>query len=95
MKITQAEVLHVAELARLDMDATAIETMAAQLGEILEYVDLLNRADTRGVSPTTHAISIENAFRDDVPAESLDPDVATGNAPEKEQGHFLVPKVIG
>ena len=95
MKITKDEVLHVAALARLDMDEAAIETLAAQIGEILEYVAMLDRVDTQGVTPTTHAIFIENAFRDDAPAEPLATEMALANAPEKEQGNFLVPKVIG
>jgi aspartyl-tRNA(Asn)/glutamyl-tRNA(Gln) amidotransferase subunit C len=94
MKITKEEVLYVADLARLDLDETAIDKFAEQITTILEYMDLLNRVQTEGVEPTSHAIFLTNAFREDEEREHLDRDLALTNAPEKEEGNFLVPKVI-
>lgn len=94
MKITKDEVLYVAHLARLDIDADAVDTFAAQIGEILEYVNTLSRVDTEGVEPTTHAISLTNAFRDDLPTAHLERDRALANAPEQRDGNFVVPRVI-
>jgi len=95
MKITKEEVLHVADLARLDIDPQLIDKFAEQVGTILAYVETLNQVDTTGVAPTAHAISLSNAFRDDDPRTHLDPDKALANAPVKEDGSFIVPKVIG
>jgi aspartyl-tRNA(Asn)/glutamyl-tRNA(Gln) amidotransferase subunit C len=95
MKISKEEVIHVAELARLDMDESAIDTFAAQIGKILEYVATLQRVDTEGVEPTSHAIFMNNAFREDIHQGHLDREAALSNAPEKENGNFIVPKVIG
>ena len=95
MKITKNEVLHVADLARLDLDEELIDRFAGQIGEILEYVDTLNKIDTKGITPTSHAIFLSNAFRDDEERPHLDNDVALANAPEKEDGDFIVPKVVG
>ncbi len=95
MKITKNEVLHVADLARLDLDEELIDRFAGQIGEILEYVDTLNKIDTKGITPTSHAIFLSNAFRDDEERPHLDNDVALANAPEKEDGGFIVPKVVG
>jgi aspartyl-tRNA(Asn)/glutamyl-tRNA(Gln) amidotransferase subunit C len=95
MKITKDEVLYVADLARLNLDAAAIEKFAGQIGEILEYVDKLNEVNTDGVKPTSHAISLTNAFREDEPSEHLDREKALANAPQKEDGNFIVPKVVG
>jgi len=94
MKITKEEVLHVANLARLDVDKVLIDKFAAQIGTILEYVDSLNRVDTKEVTPTSHAIFLTNAFRDDDERQSFDSDSALSNAPEKEDGNFIVPKVV-
>ena len=94
MKITKDEILHVADLARLDLDAEAIETFAGQIGKVLQYVDTLNEIDTEGIRPTSHAIFLTNAFREDEPRPHLDRDQALANAPEKDQGSFIVPKVI-
>ena len=95
MKITREDVLYVADLARLELDESSIDAFAEQIANILEYVNMLNRVDTEGVSPTSHAISLTNAFRDDEPKEHLDRDLALANAPEKEEGNFIVPKVVG
>ena len=95
MKITKKEVLYVADLARLDLDDAAIEKFAEQIGDVLEYVDKLNEVNTEGLRPTSHAISLTNAFREDELRQPLDRDKALANAPEKEDGNFIVPKVVG
>ena len=94
MKITREEVLYVADLARLDLDETAIDKFAEQITKILEYMDLLNQVHTEGVVPMSHAIFLTNAFREDEEKEHLDRDLVLANAPENEEGNFLVPKVI-
>jgi aspartyl-tRNA(Asn)/glutamyl-tRNA(Gln) amidotransferase subunit C len=95
MKITKEEVVHVANLACLDIDEASTDKFADQLGKILEYVDTLNRVDTKDVPPTSHAILLTNAFREDEVSKHLDTETALANSPEKEDGHFVVPKVIG
>ncbi|MDM8522571.1 Asp-tRNA(Asn)/Glu-tRNA(Gln) amidotransferase subunit GatC [Desulfococcaceae bacterium HSG8] len=95
MKITKDEVLHVANLSRLEMDDESVDKFVGQIGTILEYVETLNQVDTEGVTPTSHAIFLTNAFRDDEPGEHLDRDIAIENSPEKEDGSFIVPKVVG
>ena len=94
MKITKDEVLYVADLARLDLDDDSIDLFAGQIGDILEYVAKLNNVDTEGLRPTSHAISLTNAFREDEPKQALDREQALANAPEKEDGNFVVPKII-
>ena len=95
MKITREEVIHVAKLARLEMDEKDIDTFSTQIGTILEYFETLNQVDTTDIKPTSHAIFLTNAFREDEHKEHLDRESALANAPEQEDGYFLVPKVIG
>jgi aspartyl-tRNA(Asn)/glutamyl-tRNA(Gln) amidotransferase subunit C len=95
MKITTEEVLHVAHLARLEIDAAAVERFAGQIGEILDYVDQLKQVDTRGIKPTTHALALTNAFREDAEGGHLERERALANAPQSEAGGFVVPKVMG
>lgn len=94
MKITRTEVLHVAQLARLEIGDADVDRFAGQIGTILDYVDTLKQVDTTGVPATSHAISLTNAFREDEQAAHLDPETALANAPEKDGGAFVVPKVI-
>jgi len=95
VKISREQIVHVAKLARLHLDDAAVELYTKQLGDILTYMDTLNRLDTTGVAPTSHAIFINNAFRDDEVKPSIPVERALTNAPESEQGNFVVPKVVG
>lgn len=94
MKITKEEVSHVARLARLAVDEASVDKFAEQIGDILQYMDTLNRADTEGITPTAHAISLTNAFREDEETAPLERNDALCNAPESEDGWFVVPKII-
>lgn len=101
MKITENQVAYVAHLARLDLDRdedadqNLLEKFAGQIENILGYMDILNQVDTKDVLPTTHAIQMTNAFREDMPAAHLDRDLSLQNAPEQDDGCFIVPKIIG
>ena len=86
--------MHVADLACLKIDDSAVAKFSNQIGDILAYVDTLNQVDTADVTPTTHAISLTNAFREDGDHKHLPRDLVLANAPAEEDGAFLVPKVI-
>lgn len=93
--ITKEEVSHVAHLARLHFSEAEQEKFTFQLNDILIYIDKLNQVDTPPeIQPTTHAIFLNNAFRDDVVKESLGGDLPLANAPDKKDNSFRVPKVI-
>lgn len=94
MKITRAEVEHVARLARLALGEDELESLTGQMDAILGYVDQLNELDTEGIIPTAHAVPMENAFREDAVKPSLGAEAALGNAPDAGAGCFRVPKVI-
>ena len=95
MKISPETVRHVADLARLNLPEDQVDIFSGQIAEIINYVDTLNEVNTDGVLPTSHAIMLYNAFREDVPGQHLPLEKALLNAPEGENGSFIVPKVIG
>ena len=94
MQISKKEVRQVARLARLNVPPQSEDQLAKQIGTILEYIQLLNEVDTKGVPPTSHAIDLSNAFRDDQQASPISSDKLLANAPQKDLGAFIVPKVI-
>ena len=94
MKITKGEVEHVAGLARLEVGAEEKEQLTEQMNQILLYMEKLNELDTAGVRPTSHAIDLHNAFRDDAVQESMNRTDTLENAPEANEGEFIVPRVI-
>ena len=94
MKITSAEVAHVARLARLELSEAERETFTGQMDAILAYVDKLNEINTDGIIPTAHAVPMENAFRADEVTPSIGIENALANAPKRVESFFRVPKVI-
>lgn len=94
MNITVADVEHVARLARLDLSAEEKELFAGQMGAILGYVETLKELDTEGVVPTSHAVPMENSFREDRVSSSIGLENALANAPARAGSFFAVPKVI-
>ena len=94
MKITTQEVGYVAHLARLDLSEDEKRTLTPQLNNILMYMDILNGVDTEGIAPMTHAISLNNVFRDDTEKQSIGVEIALSNAPDGDMGFFGVPKII-
>jgi len=94
MKITRAEVEHVAKLARLALQDEEFDALTGQMDAILDYVEKLKELDTDGIVPTAHAVPMENAFRQDVIRDSIGVDKALANAPEADSGCFRVPRVI-
>ena len=68
--------------------------MEAQLGDILEYIGLLDELDTSDVPPTSHVIDVSNVFREDEVRPSLPVEKGLSNAPEKAGTAFKVPRII-
>jgi aspartyl-tRNA(Asn)/glutamyl-tRNA(Gln) amidotransferase subunit C len=94
MALTREEVLHVAQLARLSLEAEEVEMFTRQLNDILAYVEKLKELDTGDLTPMTHAVPLFNAFREDAATGCLPRDEALDNAPAREEGAFVVPRVI-
>jgi len=94
MKITTNEVLHVAQLARLELTAAEVERMTGQPNAILTYAAKLDELDTTGVPVTTHTQQVVNAFREDEVQASLPRGQALANAPEQNGESFVVARVI-
>ena len=94
MSITVADVEYVARLARLSLTEEEKTLFAGQMGAILGYVEKLKELDTEGVLPTSHAVPMENAFREDRSCPSLGVAGALANAPDRADSFYRVPRVI-
>lgn len=94
MKVTEKEVSNVALLSRLSFSQEEMSEYAEKFSAIIDYMDILQKADTEDVPPTAHALPMQNVFREDVVRPSIDRELALLNAPEKEDGYFKVPRVL-
>ena len=94
MKMTVTDVEYVARLARLELSMAEKGLFADQMGAILGYVEKLKELDTDGIVPTSHAVPMENSFREDVACSPIGLEKALANAPDRAGSFFAVPKVI-
>jgi len=96
--ITRAEVLKIADLARLHFSEEELEAFTAQFQRILDYVEQLKQVNVDAVEPTSH-VSVMQAhadygYREDEVQASLPVEESLANAPDPGAGHFRVPKVL-
>ncbi len=94
MKISRAEVEHVSRLARLALADQEIDALRKDMDQILDYVEQLNQLDTQEITPTAHAVPMENALRDDTIRPGFSREQALANAPAPDPSGFRVPRVI-
>ena len=94
VKRMKMDIEKVARLARLELSDDEKETFGNQMEQILTYMEQLNRIDTTGVEPTSHAIPVHNVFREDEVKPSFPQEEVLAIAPEEEDGHFKVPRII-
>ena len=85
------QVLHVARLARLELDETEVERMSNELSKVLEHVERIRELDLDGVAPTSHVVDVTSVLRPDVPVPCLDREAILQAAPEPVDGGFGVP----
>jgi aspartyl-tRNA(Asn)/glutamyl-tRNA(Gln) amidotransferase subunit C len=89
--IDREQVLHVARLARLELNEDEVTKIAGELSKILEHIEKISELDLDGVPPTSHAVEVANALRPDVPRPCLPREVALAAAPDVADGGFRVP----
>lgn len=92
MSISKEEILHVAQLARLQL--TDAEMEGLHMEEVITFADQLSELDIAGIEPTNHVSDVYNVLREDMVKPSFDRDDILKNAPSKARGCFLVPKVV-
>jgi aspartyl-tRNA(Asn)/glutamyl-tRNA(Gln) amidotransferase subunit C len=95
MAISRQEVQKVSLLARLLLSEPELKKMTAQLGQILDYMDLLGEVDTEAVEPMAHALPVADVFREDTPEPSLDRRQALAGAPHADEECYRVPAMLG
>ncbi len=94
MPIDSEEVRRIAELARLELDETTVETLRPQLQRILDYVAMLDAVDTERVPPTSRTGDEASHLREDRVEPSAGVERVVREAPESADGFFRVPRVI-
>lgn len=91
--ISEEQVRHVANLARLGLTDEEVERMGGQLDAILESIEKIQELDLDNVPPTANPLNLTNVFRPDDPKPELSRGDALAPAPEPADDHFSVPRI--
>jgi aspartyl-tRNA(Asn)/glutamyl-tRNA(Gln) amidotransferase subunit C len=94
MSLTLADVHRIAHLARIEITDEQARATAAQLNDIFAMIEQIGRVDTDRVEPMTHPLDGIQRLREDVVEQPPEREELMRNAPEQQDGLFLVPRVI-
>ena len=94
MSLDEKTVARIARLARIAVPDDELAPLADELSHILEWIEQLNEVDTDGVPPMTSVAAMKLAWREDRVTDGGRPEDILANAPERQDGYFVVPKVV-
>ncbi len=91
--ISEEQVRHVANLARLGLTDDEVEKMGGQLDAILDSIEQIRELDLTDVPPTANPLDLSNVLRPDGPRPELSQEEALFQAPERVEDLFGVPRI--
>lgn len=94
MSSEKIDVRYVAKLARIALTDEEVQRFGAQLGDLLEHVNVLSELDTASVAATAQVVESRNVERADEPGASLDRETVLSMAPQRQGAFFRVPRII-
>jgi aspartyl-tRNA(Asn)/glutamyl-tRNA(Gln) amidotransferase subunit C len=94
MSVDQTTVRRIARLARIAVTDAEVPMLQNELNAILGFVAQLNEVDVDGIEPMTSVTPMAMKKRQDVVTDGNDAERVLKNAPQREDGYFVVPKVV-
>jgi aspartyl-tRNA(Asn)/glutamyl-tRNA(Gln) amidotransferase subunit C len=94
MPVDLNAVRRIAHLARIGVHEEETPHLQGEINAILKFVEALNAVDVHGVEPMTSVIPMRLPMREDVVTDGEIASLVLANAPQTEDGFFVVPKVI-
>jgi aspartyl-tRNA(Asn)/glutamyl-tRNA(Gln) amidotransferase subunit C len=94
MSIDKDTVKHIAKLARISLDEKKINSLSKDLTSIIEFIEQLNKLNTKKIVPLTSITNASLQSREDKVSDGKIRDQILKNSPEKNEEFFVVPKVI-
>ena len=92
--VSKEELLHIANLASLNIAEDEIDSYLTNLQDILNFAEIVNNANTDGLEETIGENDKENVFRKDEIKVFENNELLLQNAKEKDRNMFKIPKVI-
>ena len=94
MQVSKEEILHIADLAHLNLEEEKIESYILNLQDILNFANIVNQAKVEELNVTIGANEAKNVFRKDEIKEFDNIEGLMSNAPDQAQNMFKIPKVL-
>ena len=94
-KLSRDAVLKLAQLSRLRLTNEEIERFRVELSSILDYVEMLDKVDVKGLEPTYQVTGLKNVMRsDEVKNYQAKPADLLKGAPAVEKNQYKVGRVL-
>ncbi len=94
MNVSKEEVIHMANLASLNLTENEIEKYTKDMEEIIAFANTIKNVNTENINESIIANETYNVFRKDEVKEFEDKEALLKNASKNENGMFHIPKVI-
>ena len=94
MQVSKEELLHIANLASLTLDENEIDKYLLNLQDILNFANIVNKADVDGLDIKIGTNEAYNVFRKDEIKIFDNTEGLLQNASQKDQNMYKIPKVI-
>ena len=94
MSIDKNQVKKVAKLSRISVDESKLDSLSNDLSSILNFVEQLNKLDTKKTEPLTSIVNKSLEARKDIINDGKIKNQILKNSPDKNEEFFIVPKVV-
>ncbi|MBR3323367.1 Asp-tRNA(Asn)/Glu-tRNA(Gln) amidotransferase subunit GatC [Candidatus Saccharibacteria bacterium] len=95
MEITREDILHLADLSNFSLTEDEINSLGADLKNIIKYISQLDELNVDGVEPTYQVFEMENIWREDeILPQDANREELLALAPAAEDNQVKVPKVL-
>ena len=94
MSIDKSKVKKVAKLSRISLEDSKVESLSKDLASILNFVEQLNKLDTKKTEPLTSIVNKSLEARKDIINDGKIKNQILKNSPDKNEEFFIVPKVV-
>lgn len=94
-QISREDVEYLARLSGFELAESEIETLRADIDNIVEYIKQLGELDTAGEEPTYQVTGLQNIWREDkTTQENISREQLLGLSAEHADNSIKVPKVL-
>ncbi len=94
-KLSREDVLKLARLSRLKLTDAETSEFQKEISEILAYVEMLDKVDTKGLKPTYQTTGLKNVSRrDEIVDYGPNQDELLKNVPDRDKNYIKTKRIL-